>query len=424
MACDFASTDGNEQAGQAGDMKSRIAQWFTILAIGAGAAIASAQTIPAAGAPNRAAEEKEACIKNLKLIYDAIQAYQADHRDLPNWLSDLVPQYLPDANVLVCPVCRRTGETEAAPLADPKLPSSYLFEFCPVPLYGLGTNAPARTRREWKRRQMGLVGSVVPLVRCRHHDPVLNLAFDGKIYESPGAWERLVTNRVSLADLSPGRIFAEERPPATSTPRKPATAPRFLPRDPATPKELLDLTRFYNAGLKESWHGGKGNDLAALPKGRQTFGGVEFDVRGIVQLGSRSPLATNYPALIKGIPVKQKCERLHFLQAAGFGTLGDEGKQIGTYMVHFATNQMRLEIPIRYGQEVRNWHDVAGEPAAPEELKVAWRGENARSKSAGRSIRLFLTTWTNVVPGLEIESIDYVSAMAVPAPFLIAVSVE
>ena len=147
-------------------------------------------------------------------------------------------------------------------------------------------------------------------------------------------------------------------------------------------------------------------------------------MRGIVQLGSKSPSATNYPVLIKGIPVKQECQRLHFLHAAGFGNPADEGKQIGTYVVHFATNQMRLEIPIRYGREVRNWHSVAGELAAPEELKVAWRGENAQSKSAGRSIRLFLTTWTNVAPGLEVESIDYVSALAVPAPFLIAVSVE
>jgi hypothetical protein len=57
-------------------------------------------------------------------------------------------------------------------------------------------------------------------------------------------------------------------------------------------------------------------------------------------------------------------------------------------------------------------------------LKVAWHGENAQSKKGGRSLRLFLTTWTNVVPDVEVESIDYLSAMATPAPFLIAVSVE
>jgi hypothetical protein len=271
---------------------------------------------------------------------------------------------------------------------------------------------------------MGLVGSVVPLVRCRHHDPVLNLAFDGKVYESPAAWENVVSNRVSLADLTPARMFADDRPPVTKAPSKPATAQRFPPRDPATPKELLDLTPFYNAGLNESWHGSKGNDLAALPKGVQMFSGVDFDVRGIVQLGSKALSVTNYPALIKGIPVKQKCQRVYFLHAAGFGGPGAEGKQVGTYVVHFATNETRLEIPIRYGHEVRDWHAVAGEAAGPRELKVAWRGENAQSKSTGRSIRLFLTTWANVAPGLEIESIDFVSAMGGPAPFLIAISVE
>jgi len=384
----------------------------------------SAQTIPVAQATNQAAAEKEGCIQNLKAIYDAVQAYQNDHKDLPNWLSDLVPQYLADANALICPVCRRTGETEAPPLADPKLPSSYLYEFCPVPLGPTATNAPLHTRREWKRRQMGLVGSMVPLVRCRHHDPVLNLGFDGNIYESPSDWKILVTNRVNVADLTPERLFADAPAPAAKAPGKPAPARRFAPRDPQTPPELLDLTGFYNAGLNQSWQGGATNTLAPMPKGRRTIVGVEFDVRGIVQLGSQSPAVTKYPAMVAGIPVKQKCRRLYFLHAAGFGTLADEGKQIGFYVVHFATNQMRLEIPIRYGHEVRDWHSLPGEPVPPKELTVAWRGENALSKSQGRSIRLFLTTWTNVAPGVEIDSLDFISSMAGPAPFLIAVTAE
>src|SRR5689334_10647841 len=97
---------------------------------------------------NIAAQEKEECTKNLKLIYDAIRAYQKEHKDLPNWLSDLVPDYLQDANVLVCPVCRRTGQTEKAPLADPQIASSYLFEFCPMPLGNSAPANPTATRRE------------------------------------------------------------------------------------------------------------------------------------------------------------------------------------------------------------------------------------------------------------------------------------
>ncbi len=126
---------------------------------------AFAQTNNALDTSDLAAEEKAACIQNLKIIYEAIRTYQTDHKDLPNWLSDLVPQYLPDANLLVCPVCRRTGGIESAPLADPKIASSYLFEFCPVPLGSAAAKAPARTRREWKRWQMRMVGSAVPIVR-------------------------------------------------------------------------------------------------------------------------------------------------------------------------------------------------------------------------------------------------------------------
>jgi hypothetical protein len=384
----------------------------------------SAQTNPAPPALDGAALEKEACTRNLKVIYDAIQAYRLDYKDLPNWLSDLVPKYLADANVLICPVCLRTGQTEAPPLADPKLPSSYLYEFCPAPLGKALTNAPSRTRREWKRRQMGLVGSVVPLVRCRLHSPTLNLAFDGRIYESPAVWETVVTNRVRPVDLNPTRLFAEGPAQHTKGPAKSGKGARFPARDRETPKTALDLTEFYNAGLNESWLGGASNGLARLPKGRRTMVGVEFDVRGIVQLGSQLASTTNFPALVTGIPVKQKCRRLWFLHAAAFGSMADEGKQIGRYVVRFGTNQMRLEIPIRYGHEVRDWHALPGEPSPPDELMVAWRGDNPFSKSQGQSIRLFLTLWNNVAPDVEIESIDYISSMAEPAPFLIAITAE
>jgi len=365
-----------------------------------------------------AAQEREACIKNLKQIYAAIQAYELDHKDLPNWLSDLVPQYLADANVLVCPVCRRTGRIESAPLADPNISTSYLFEFCPMPLGDPG----GHTRRDWKRRQMGLVGSAVPIVRCRHHNPVLNLAFDGTVYESPPMWEHGLTNRINAADLTAARLFAHE--PAGKNASKPPVILQFAPRDPKTPPELVDLSPFYNAMLTQSWHGGKGNDLAELPTGVQTFAGVQFDVRGIVQLRSSSDSSTNFPAEVKGIPVGLKCRQLHFLHAAGFGAVADEGKQIGLYVVHFTANQTRLEIPIIYGQAVRNWHELTGEPAGDPELKVGWTGQNAVSKKAGRNLRLFITSWTNLVPDAEVQSLDFISSLAKPAPFLIAITAE
>ncbi|HWY78249.1 MAG TPA: hypothetical protein VN281_21720, partial [Verrucomicrobiae bacterium] len=223
-------------------MKVNVAGWFIGLSL-----LLCSFASPAPGAqPNATAEqsridaeEKEGCTRNLKVIYDAIQAYKLDHKDLPNWLSDLVPQYIGDASILVCPRCKRTGLIEPSNLGDPNIPCSYLFEFCPVPLGKNDLpNGPIRTRREWKRRQMGLVGSIVPIVRCRHHAEVLNLAFDGRIYDSPPSWEDILTNQVNVAELKPARLFAVEANTAPSTERAPLIIP---PRDPQAKPNLINL---------------------------------------------------------------------------------------------------------------------------------------------------------------------------------------
>ncbi len=345
-----------------------------------------------------------------------------DHKDLPNWLSDLVPQYISDVNVLICPVSKRTGQMESGALSDPRLPSSYLFEFCPVPLGPkLAPGDPKATRRDWKRKQMGLVGSVVPIVRCRQHAKVLNLAFDGHIYDSPISWEDLLTNKVDTNSLSPSHLFAAIAGAGAEDTTSKVSCP---PRDPATPPNLINLSAYYNAALTESWHGRKQkNDLSSLPTGVQTLAGVEYDIRGIVQLGSKSSSARRFPPRIDGIKINQKCAALHFLHAVGFGTRADDGKETGHYVIHFAANNMQLEIPLVYGREVRNWHSFPGE-AASSELTVAWTGTNTSSATMHRSIRLFTTTWTNIAPALEIKSIDFVSAMKEPAPFLIAITAD
>jgi len=382
-----------------------------------------AQTEATAEEVKQAADEKEGCIRNLKVIYEAIQNYRVDHKDIPNWLSDLVPQYIQDANILTCPACKRTGESETGPLADPKIPSSYSYEFCPLQIGKIeAPENPTKTRREWKQHQMGLVGSVVPIVRCRHHDVYLNLAFDGRIYESPPSWEVLLTNLLDVAELQPARLFAADSNAIAAGASAPRT-PGYPARDVQARLGLIDLTAYYNAPLTESWLGDAKNDLSSLPIGVQNLAGVDYDVRGIVQVGSKDEAAGRFPARIDGIKIQQKCARLHFLQAAGFGSVTDEGQQVGSYVVHFATNRMQMEIPIIYGHDVRNWHSLAGEqPSA--DLQVAWKGTNAVSAASQNFIRLFSSTWVNIVPGVEIESVDFVSSMGKVAPFLIAITAE
>ena len=370
-----------------------------------------------------AAEEKAGCSANLSRIYDAIQRYKADHKDLPNWLSDLVPQYIDDANIFVCPVCRRTGQAETSPLADPKLPCSYYFEFCPLPLGDAAPGNPAKTRREWKRRQMGLVGSVVPIVRCRHHNQVLNLAYDGHIYESGGSWETLLTNQINIAELTPVRIFPGGAK-ATVVPNSVRPPLNFPPRDAQASSNLINLTAFYNVMLTESWMGRPDNDLASLPSGVQKFGGVDYDVRGFIQLAGKGEVTKRFPKLVKDIPINLKCARLHFLHAAVFGNGVEDGTQVGSYMVHFTANQMQLEIPLYYGHDLRDWHTLSSEKPKPKDLTVVWTGTNTQSAAAHKSIRLFTTTWENVAPGVEIKSIDFISSLGPAVPFLIAITAE
>jgi hypothetical protein len=280
---------------------------------------------------------------------------------------------------------------------------------------------------------MGLVGSIVPLVRCRHHDTILNLAYDGRVYESHGPWELLVTNQVDPSELASKQIFSTSPSPVKPPSSKPSppTEARLVKRPPLVipPREadaktnLVDLTTNYNAMLTEAWLGRVDNDLATVPIGVHTFGGVDYDARGIIQLAGKGESAKNFPVAVKGIAVNQKCARLHFLQATAFGTGVPDGTQIGTYVVHFASNDMQLEIPIVYGRDVRDWHTLPNEKDT-KELNVVWTGMNKASALAHRSLRLFSTTWDNAAPNVEIKTIDFVSPQAGAAPFLVAITVD
>jgi hypothetical protein len=254
--------------------------------------------------------DADLCRTNLQKIFLAIKAYENDRKDLPNWLSDLVPDYISDVSVLTCPICRRTGRIEGPPLADPKIAASYLFEFCPVPLGNMAPKAPNKTRRDWKRQQTQVLGPEVPLVRCRHHRPVLNLAQDGKVYESGTSWELNFTNRVSRGALSASRVTDDE--PSPSPVIKEIIKVKPPARDIDIRKQLIDLTGFYNALLPDSWHGSTGNDLGALSPGLHIFGGVEFDVRGIVQLPAQHHPQEDFPRRLKALKFNRNANAFTF----------------------------------------------------------------------------------------------------------------
>jgi hypothetical protein len=375
---------------------------------------------PSSPAAEAGASEREICEKNLGALFKAIQAYRSEKKDLPAWLSDLVPKHVKDPNALICPVVKRTGTVTTFGIEDPKISTAYLYEFSETPVPGGFQGGSQRTMKEWKQRQMGLVGSKIPMVRCHHHQPVLNLSFDGRIYESAGAWE-FELQEVDPQELSPSRLFAAEIALGAAT----KTQADIPSRDPKTPANLVDLSSFYNAALTEGWHRTGpnepiANDLSNLPRGIQKLGGVEFDTRGLIQLGSRKLSHPKFPLSAKDIKVDQKASRVHFLHSTGWSA--PDGTPVATYVMHLANGHTH-EFTVLYGEHVTDWVAWQPQPKDRDNSIVAWAGTSPATGGQG-TLHLFKTQWMNPEPDQTITKIDYIASNLDPAPFLVAITAE
>jgi len=197
-------------------------------------------------------------------------------------------------------------------------------------------------------------------------------------------------------------------------------------RDPHADAGLVDLSAHYNLALSDSLNQRPdGNDLADLKPGVSLFGGVRFDVRGVVHLSGQALIREGqvFPEHVDGIRVEQKCRRLHFLQAAAWGQ--DVGTIIGSYLLHYSDGQQR-ELPIVFGRDIGGWWlcDNNNDSAAPESAPTAWVGTNGLASRAGCAICLYLSTRDNPRPDVQLASIDFKSSMSLAAPFLVAMTVD
>ena len=195
-------------------------------------------------------------------------------------------------------------------------------------------------------------------------------------------------------------------------------------RSPHAGTNLVDLSRFYNAGLQQDWQGLSGNSLAALPDGVQTLAQVEFDVRGLIQLtgeGMQARLGSRYPASVAGIPIHRKFARLHVLHGTGWWEK-EAAKIIGAYVLHYADGR-QLKLPVLYGEDVRDWWCTTDREDATR-AAVAWTGQNPAASEQNGTIRLFKRTWDNPYPEVAVERMDFTSTMTTCAPFLVALTLE
>jgi hypothetical protein len=193
------------------------------------------------------------------------------------------------------------------------------------------------------------------------------------------------------------------------------------PKEPTiTP---IDLTPHANQKLKDTFHNDPrgGNNLALLPTGKQTFGGVKFTVGdGLIQLGSAR---VKGPEKVEGIKVGRFLTKLYFLHSCGCGGADPDGTVIGKYVVHY-DDKTTADIEIAYGKDVVDWWIMPGQKDATRS-KVGWEGDNELSKGSGAKLHLSLTTWENPYPKKKVTSLDYVSSVKCQAaPFCLAITAE
>jgi hypothetical protein len=361
--------------------------------------------------------ERLACQRQLNIIYSAIQQYQKRNQRLPRWLSDLVPDYIKDANNLVCPFVQNTGQLKkwrqefvGAVFLDPNPACTYAYEFCLSRIdYFAGW-----TFRDYKQRQSELIGLSVPIVRCFAHRPILNLGQDGTMYPSPTEWE----DNFALSDKY--EVVLHDVPLFTNRSPNPIVLKLIEPRASKADASMLDLSKLYNALLLHlSQLDPAGDLLRGYPEGVEKIDGIEFDIRGLVHLTAKD-FPIPFPKNVEQIGINRKCTNIHFLHGVIFAA--PEGAKVASYVIHQGGETS--EAPILYGKDVRTRWFNHKEKSELQNPKVAWASPAERAGGADRALRLYRTTWKNPSPNVEVTSIDFVSHMTPSAPFLVAVTLE
>ncbi len=122
----------------------------------------------------QAQRQQDTCMEHLRLIGKALIRYQAEHKGhLPSNLTVLVPKYLPDNSVFVCPTVKERGDLAAVFIPkDGNMPFHYLQIF-------MDRDFPAAL--QIKREKAPVVGCVFHTYEAVNGLTYLILRKDGEV---------------------------------------------------------------------------------------------------------------------------------------------------------------------------------------------------------------------------------------------------
>jgi WD40 repeat protein len=283
-------------------------------------------------------------------------------------------------------------------------------------LYGSGDQQPL-SAYELATLHRGLRQRVPAWFRS---GPELLKAWHGKQSRDPATLTQLdaaLFHLAQLKNLDPQDASLDEQ-------LERVRAKRIQPRAPGLPGKLLDLTPFYTDSLELLPR----QDYALLPRGYQVLAGTEFDIRGMIWLehkDARAHRAGTYQERVF-IPVGQRCQTVHFLQASDGGFLKD-GTVVGRWIFHYQDGSLR-EWPVAYGKHLRDWWWFGFDDREATDAVTAWRSEGDFPIYRQRGEpRLFKASWTNPQPELELETIELKisESPAYPVhPLIVAITLE
>jgi hypothetical protein len=200
----------------------------------------------------------------------------------------------------------------------------------------------------------------------------------------------------------------------------------------------IDLKPYVNAALTDSPASAAGNydnNLADLPSGVNVYGGVPFDVEGLIQLSGKSLISVfhkNFPVEVDGIAIHRRCAKIYLLHAGDWIDLPDFGKIVAKLVLHYQDGSQR-QIDVVAGRDGFDfWSPLFTTGADPRYSRMspdterAWTGSNRFLKQLwpDESLILYKSAFANPQPDLKVSTVDFVSTMTGTAPFLVGLTVE
>jgi len=196
----------------------------------------------------------------------------------------------------------------------------------------------------------------------------------------------------------------------------------------------INLKNYVNAKLTDplaDQPAEKEHTMAELPEGIHIYAGVPFDVEGLIQLNGPSVEtgAQTWQTAVPNIAVGHLCRKLHLLQGAFNIVAPGAHIAFAKLVVHYADGSQN-ELELSGGDQALRCVDAQ----VPHELdllqaprtELAWVGTNPYLKKNNPTalLHLYRTTFDNPKPDVQITSIDYLSTMVNPAPFLAGLTLE